>query len=169
MVIVFLRAGIGYGGSCFPKDTKALHWLAEDHGFVLRTIEAAIKINEKQKYLLLHKLRQEMPTVAGKKIAVLGLTFKPNTDDLREAPSIPNIKVLQKEGAIIQAYDPIAMAQTAEELGDASIMKDSIEAALEGADACLIFTEWDEIRAIAPDTFKKMDGKSNRVRRPKLF
>ncbi|EUJ29060.1 nucleotide sugar dehydrogenase [Listeria cornellensis FSL F6-0969] len=119
--------------------------------------------------MLLHKLRQEMPTVAGKKIAVLGLTFKPNTDDLREAPSIPNIKVLQKEGAIIQAYDPIAMAQTAEELGDASIMKDSIEAALEGADACLIFTEWDEIRAIAPDTFKKMDGKSNRVRRPKLF
>ncbi|EUJ48380.1 UDP-glucose dehydrogenase family protein [Paenilisteria rocourtiae] len=151
----FLRAGIGYGGSCFPKDTKALHWLAEDHGFLLRTIEATIKINEKQKYLLLHKLRQEMPTIAGKKIAVLGLTFKPNTDDLREAPSIPNMKVLQKEGAIIQAYDPIAMAQTAEKLGDASIMKDSIEAALEGADVCLIFTEWDEIRAISPDTFKK--------------
>ncbi|MBC2021876.1 UDP-glucose/GDP-mannose dehydrogenase family protein [Listeria booriae] len=151
----FLRAGIGYGGSCFPKDTKALHWLAEDHGFILRTIEAAIKINEKQKYALLHKLRKEMPNLAGKKIAVLGLTFKPNTDDLREAPSIPNLRILQQEGAIIQAYDPIAMAQTAKEIGDASIMKDSIEAALEGADACLIFTEWDTICAITPDTFRK--------------
>ncbi|MBC1333330.1 UDP-glucose dehydrogenase family protein [Listeria booriae] len=151
----FLRAGIGYGGSCFPKDTKALHWLAEDHGFVLRTIEAAIKINEKQKYMLLHKLRKEMPNLAEKKIAVLGLTFKPNTDDLREAPSIPNLRILQQEGAIIQAYDPIAMVQTAKELNDTSIMRDSIEAALEGADACLIFTEWDIIRTITPDTFQK--------------
>ncbi|MBC1227728.1 UDP-glucose dehydrogenase family protein [Listeria booriae] len=150
----FLRAGIGYGGSCFPKDTKALHWLAEDHGFVLRTIEAAIKINEKQKYVLMHKLRKELPNLAGKKIAVLGLTFKPNTDDLREAPSIPNMRVLQKEGAIIQAYDPIAMAKTAEILGDATIMKNSVEEALDGADACLIFTEWNEICATLPDTFK---------------
>ncbi|WP_430536124.1 UDP-glucose/GDP-mannose dehydrogenase family protein [Listeria rocourtiae] len=152
----FLRAGIGYGGSCFPKDTKALHWLAEDHGFVLRTIEAAIKINEKQKYTLIHKLRKEVPHFAGKKIAVLGLTFKPNTDDLREAPSIPNIKVLQREGAIIQAYDPIAMDAVAAQLGDDSIMKSSIEEALAGADACLIFTEWEEIRQIYPATFTRL-------------
>lgn len=151
----FLRAGIGYGGSCFPKDTKALHWLAEDHGFVLRTIEAAIKINEKQKYTLIHKLRKIMPNLAGKKIAVLGLTFKPNTDDLREAPSIPNIKVLQKEGAVVQAYDPIAMETAATLLGDASIMKNSLEEALEGADACLIFTEWDTICALSTSTFQR--------------
>ncbi|MBC1457754.1 UDP-glucose dehydrogenase family protein [Listeria newyorkensis] len=157
----FLRAGIGYGGSCFPKDTKALHWLAEDHGFVLRTVEAAIKINEKQKYTLIHKLRKEMPHVAGKKIAVLGLTFKPGTDDLREAPSIPNIKVLQREGAIIQAYDPIAMDAVAAQLGDESMMKGSIEEALVGADACLIFTEWDEIRKISPDTFTRWMASPN--------
>ena len=90
----FLRAGLGYGGSCFPKDTKALHWLANDNGYELKTIKATIEVNENQKYKMFRKAKRIYGSLKGMNVAVLGLTFKPGTDDLREAPSIPNIRRL---------------------------------------------------------------------------
>ncbi len=103
----FLKAGIGYGGSCFPKDTKALHWLAEDHGYEIKTVKATIEVNENQKFRLIKKAKKRFKRFSGLKVAVLGLTFKPGTDDLRESPSIPNVRMLLAEGANIYAYDPI--------------------------------------------------------------
>ena len=105
----FLNAGLGYGGSCFPKDTKALHWLANDHGYEIKTIKAAIEVNENQKLKLFRKAKQRFGSLKGKRVAVLGLTFKPETDDLREAPSISNIKRLLDEGAEIVAFDPVGI------------------------------------------------------------
>ena len=103
----FLKAGLGYGGSCFPKDTKALHWLANDSGYEIKTIKATIEVNQNQKYKMFRKAKQRFGSLKGMKVAVLGLTFKPETDDLREAPSIPNIKRLLDEGAEIVAFDPV--------------------------------------------------------------
>ena len=105
----FLKAGIGYGGSCFPKDTKALHWLANDNGYELKTIKATIEVNQNQKYKLFRAAKQKFGTLKGLKVAILGLTFKPGTDDLREAPSIPNVRRLLDEGAEIVAYDPVGI------------------------------------------------------------
>ncbi|WP_061575224.1 UDP-glucose dehydrogenase family protein [Heyndrickxia coagulans] len=151
----FLNPGIGYGGSCFPKDTKALHWLAEEEGYILRTVKAAIDVNEKQKYALIKKARNDFPTFNGKKVAVLGLTFKPGTDDLREAPSIPNIRLLLNEGAHIQAFDPVGIENYKKLFPDQIAYKHSIEEALEDADLCFIFTEWPEIKEMDLDLFKK--------------
>ena len=104
----FLHAGIGYGGSCFPKDTKALKYLAEKHGYRLKTIEAAVEVNKNQKIRLFQKASERMITFKGLKVAVLGLTFKAETDDLREAPSLDNIRLLLENGANnIFAYDPV--------------------------------------------------------------
>lgn len=151
----FLNPGIGYGGSCFPKDTKALHWLAEEEGYILRTVKAAIDVNEKQKYALIKKARNDFPTFNGKKVAVLGLTFKPGTDDLREAPSIPNIRLMLNEGAHIQAFDPVGIENYKKLFPDQIAYKHSIEEALEDADLCFIFTEWPEIKEMDLDLFKK--------------
>ncbi|MED4406610.1 UDP-glucose/GDP-mannose dehydrogenase family protein [Heyndrickxia coagulans] len=151
----FLNPGIGYGGSCFPKDTKALHWLAEEEGYILRTVKAAIDVNEKQKYALIKKARNDFPTFNEKKVAVLGLTFKPGTDDLREAPSIPNIRLLLNEGARIQAFDPVGIENYKKLFPDQIAYKHSIEEALEDADLCFIFTEWPEIKEMDLDLFKK--------------
>ncbi len=104
----FLNAGIGYGGSCFPKDTKALKYLAKQYGYKLRTVEAAVDVNAEQKTKLYKKACDRLITFNGLKVAVLGLAFKPGTDDLREAPSIDNIELLLKQGAKIYAYDPVA-------------------------------------------------------------
>lgn len=150
----FLNPGTGYGGSCFPKDTKALHWLAEEHGYILRTVKAAIDVNEKQKYTLIKKARNDFQTFGGKKVAVLGLTFKPGTDDLREAPSIPNIRLLLNEGAKIQAFDPVGIENYKKLFPDQIVYKHSIEEALENADLCFIFTEWPEIKEIDLRLFK---------------
>lgn len=144
----FLNPGIGYGGSCFPKDTKALHWLAEEEGYVLRTVKAAIEVNEKQKFKLISKARTEFSSFHGLKVAVLGLTFKPGTDDLREAPSIPNVRLLLNEGAKVHVYDPVG-AENFKKLFPTDVVYEKIpEKALEGADICFIFTEWEEIKAI---------------------
>ena len=100
----FLRSGIGYGGSCFPKDTRALHWLAKYHDYEIKTIKAAIEVNENQKIRLTKKARKYYPSLEGLTVAVLGLTFKPDTDDLREAPSIQNVAILLEEGANINVW-----------------------------------------------------------------
>ena len=105
----FLNAGVGYGGSCFPKDTKALLYLARQNGYELRTVKAAIDVNKDQKTILYRKASKRLITFSGLKVAVLGLTFKPGTDDLREAPSLDNVPLLLEQGADIYAYDPVGM------------------------------------------------------------
>ena len=103
-----LKAGCGYGGSCFPKDTKALHYLATQGGYDLKSIESTIHINKRQEIILIRKAKKRLKTFKNLNVAVLGLSFKPNTDDLREAPSIDNVEILLEEGAKVKAYDPIA-------------------------------------------------------------
>jgi len=148
----FLNAGIGYGGSCFPKDTKALHWLAKAYDYELKTVKAAIEVNENQKYKLYKKALDHFETFDGLTIAVLGLTFKPNTDDLREAPSIPNVKALLEHQTHIKAYDPVGMDAFKRLFPDLDY-KQSIKETLQDTDICFIFTEWSEIKNLAPDDF----------------
>lgn len=158
----FLNAGIGYGGSCFPKDTKALEYLARQHGYELRTIKAAIDVNKDQKTMLYKKASRRLITFNGLKVAVLGLTFKPGTDDLREAPSLENIPLLLEQGAEVYAYDPVGRENFKKRCpegknGQGSIKYvESIEKALNGANVCFIFTEWGEIKAIKPEEYKKL-------------
>lgn len=152
----FLSPGIGYGGSCFPKDTKALHWLAEESGYTLRTIQAAIQVNEKQKFKLIQAARKDIAQFAGKKVAVLGVAFKPGTDDLREAPALPNIQYLLDSGAEVSVYDPVAMENAALVFGKTVHYSASIAECLTDADACFIFTEWAEIRAMDLALFQLM-------------
>lgn len=164
----FLDAGIGYGGSCFPKDTKALDYLATLHGYELRTVKAAINVNNDQKVLLYKKACKRLITFNGLKAAVLGLTFKPGTDDLREAPSLYNIPLLLAQGADIYAYDPVGSenfkkrfpekgSERNEDWGKGSIhYVSSPEEALTGANVCFVFTEWGEIKALRPQDYKKL-------------
>lgn len=157
----FLNAGIGYGGSCFPKDTKALKYLAKQYGYQLKTVEAAVDVNASQKTRLYQKACKRMITFEGLKVAVLGLAFKPGTDDLREAPSLDNVKLLLENGAQITAYDPVAADNFRRfypegENGRGSISYvDSPEEALRGANICFVFTEWEEIRKLSPALFKE--------------
>ncbi|WP_431689578.1 UDP-glucose dehydrogenase family protein [Peptostreptococcus anaerobius] len=141
----FLRAGLGYGGSCFPKDTKALHWLSNSNGYELKTIKAAIEVNELQKMKLVRKASEMIDSFYGLKVAVLGLTFKPGTDDMREAPSIVNINYLLERGANVYAYDPIGIDRARKIFSDKISYTNNIDKAIEGADMCFIMTEWKEI------------------------
>lgn len=149
----FLNAGVGYGGSCFPKDTKALHWLANYHDYELKTIKSAIEINEQQKLKLIKKARKYYESFENIQVAVLGLTFKPGTDDIREAPSLVNLPILLEDGAIVRVWDPIGIENTSKAIAttyadynaENLIYCKSIEEAITDADICLIFTEWDEI------------------------
>jgi UDPglucose 6-dehydrogenase len=152
----FLHAGIGYGGSCFPKDTKALNWLAGQNGYELRTIKAAIEVNKDQKISLYKKACRRLLTFQGMKVAVLGLTFKPGTDDLREAPSLENIPLLLEQGADIYAYDPIGIDNFEKRFPEGITYVRSAREALEGAQICFIFTEWKEFKDIKPKEFKEL-------------
>lgn len=152
----FLNAGLGYGGSCFPKDTKALHWLANDHGYEVKTIKATIEVNENQKYKLFRKAKQEFGSLKGMKVAVLGLTFKPGTDDLREAPSIPNVRRLLDEGAEIVAYDPVGIDNFKKLYPTEIDYVTSPEKALEDADMAFIFTEWNEIKSLELSKYEEL-------------
>ncbi len=159
----FLNAGVGYGGSCFPKDTKALKYLARQHGYHLRTVEAAVDINTEQKLKLFEKASKRLITLNGLKVAVLGLTFKPGTDDLREAPSLDNIPLLLKHGAEVFAYDPVGRENFLKHFPSGVTCVSSPEEALEQANVCFIFTEWPQIQAIRPETYKK------RMRTPLVY
>ncbi len=158
----FLNAGIGFGGSCFPKDTKALEYIARQHGYELKTVKAAIDVNKGQKTMLYKKASKRLITFNGLKVAVLGLTFKPGTDDLREAASLENVPLLLEQGADIYAYDPVGAFNFAKVYPEGKNGKGSItyannaEEALEGANVCFIFTEWGEIKAVTPETYKKL-------------
>ena len=150
----FLHAGPGYGGSCFPKDTLALTRTAEEAGVALTIVSSVVDANETRKHRMATKILDAMGgDVSGKTIAVLGLAFKPNTDDMRDAPSLTIIRRLQDAGAIIQAYDPEAMEEAAEKLQNVTYAKGPFEA-MEDADALVIITEWDEFRALDIDRVK---------------
>jgi UDPglucose 6-dehydrogenase len=142
----FLNAGIGYGGSCFPKDTKALHWLANFHDYELKTVKAAIDVNENQKLKLLKKSRKYFDNLKGLNVAVLGLTFKPGTDDLREAPSLVNIPIMLEDGANVRVWDPVGVNNFKKKFPNEVTYCDSIEETIQDADICFIFTEWDEVK-----------------------
>ena len=156
----FLNAGIGFGGSCFPKDTKALKFLAKQHGYELKTVEACVDVNAKQKTRLFEKAKDRMITFSGLKVAVLGLTFKAGTDDLREAPASENIKLLLAQGADIYAYDPAGIPRAKMEFPEGKIDRGSItyvespQEALDGANICFVFTEWPQIKGITPVQYK---------------
>ena len=144
----FLHAGPGYGGSCFPKDTLALVRTARDHDAPLHIIEAVVKVNEDRKRLMADKIIAGCGgTVDGKTIAVLGLTFKPNTDDMRDSPSLAIVPTLQQAGATVRAFDPQGMTEAREMLPDVVFCKDAYET-MEGADALAIVTEWNEFRLL---------------------
>lgn len=152
----FLNAGIGYGGSCFPKDTKALSYLAKQHGYKLKTVQAAIDVNSEQKVMLLKKAKKRLITFKGLKVAVLGLTFKAGTDDLREAPSLENIPFLIEHGADIYAYDPVGEDNFKKRFPDNITYTATPQEALEGANVCFVFTEWGEIKSVTPAEYRKL-------------
>ncbi|MGP4105997.1 UDP-glucose dehydrogenase family protein [Virgibacillus sp. L01] len=152
----FLNAGIGYGGSCFPKDTKALIQIAGNVEYDFELLKGVVKVNQKQQALLLDKLNERFDSLEGKRIAVLGLAFKPNTDDMREAASIVVTNNLIEQGAEVVGYDPIATDNAKTLLSDKMVYADSVEDAVEGSDATLIITEWDEVKHVDLDVFKSM-------------
>ncbi|SEI23845.1 UDP-glucose/GDP-mannose dehydrogenase family protein [Tardiphaga sp. OK245] len=144
----FLHAGPGFGGSCFPKDTRALVKTGQDYDAPLRIVEAVLTVNDNRKRAMARKVSAALGgNLRGKTVGVLGLTFKPNTDDMREAPSIPLITALQDLGATVQAYDPVGMEQARHELPDITYCNDAYACAT-GADALVIVTEWEQFRAL---------------------
>ena len=157
----FLNAGIGFGGSCFPKDTKALKFLAKEHGYQLKTVEACVDVNSAQKTRLFEKAKERMISFSGLKVAVLGLTFKAGTDDLREAPSIDNLKLLLAAGADVYAYDPKGVERSRQIFPEGKLDKGSmnyvsdVNEALDKANICFVFTEWQEIKAVTASEFKE--------------
>ena len=160
----FLFPGIGYGGSCFPKDVKALAKSAQQNNYEFKILEAVMKVNETQKEHLLPKIFTYFNNdLTGKKIALWGLAFKPNTDDIREAPSLKLINELTAAGVSIVAYDPEAMRNVKKEIGDSITYADNQYEALEEADALLIATEWSEFRT--PDFLRI----KSLLKRPVIF
>jgi UDPglucose 6-dehydrogenase len=155
----FLHPGPGYGGSCFPKDTRALAALGVGHRARQLIVEAAIDTNSRQRELLIEKIERALGGVAGRQVAVLGLAFKPNTDDVRESPGVFVCRTLARRGAQVRAFDPVAAAAAAAMLGDVSdrvtFAGDAYEAAT-GADALVIMTEWNEFRGLELDRVRHL-------------
>jgi UDPglucose 6-dehydrogenase len=158
----FLHAGPGFGGSCFPKDTKALIRLAEEHDTELSVVRAAITANEKQKGIMFNRIRQSLSPLKSKVVAILGVSFKPNTDDLREAPSLHLIENLLREKARVRVYDPAAMDNAKTLFPQVAYCKDPYEAA-KGADALVIVTEWNQFRNLDLERMKGL------LRKPFFF
>ncbi|WP_052254702.1 UDP-glucose/GDP-mannose dehydrogenase family protein [Salinicoccus sp. YB14-2] len=159
----FLNAGIGYGGSCFPKDTRAIISVAKDASYDMQILENVVDSNERQRGIIVDKVKECFDSIKGKKVAVLGLAFKPNTDDLREAPSISVTARLVEEGAEVHTYDPAAMENAKRILSDEVIYSDGIRQAVTGADIVIILTEWQEIKEFPLEEYKKL------MNRPVIF
>ena len=151
----FLRAGAGWGGSCFPKDVKALIAFSRDTGYEPEILDAVVKVNQRQAEHMIEIAQRKMGTLRGKKVAILGLSFKPDTDDMREAPSIKIINKLLEEGADVSAYDPKASENARRILGDRIEYCTSAEECIKGADCCLLVTEWEVFKELKPGFFKK--------------
>ena len=153
----FLHAGPGYGGSCFPKDTLALVKTAEMHQVEMPMVSGVVAYNDARKLRMSDRVKQALNgEVSGKKIAVLGLAFKPETDDMRDSPALSILPSLVAEGAVISAYDPAAMEEAKTLLPAAITYEDSALKTLEGADCAVVITEWNEFRAISVDSFKTL-------------
>jgi UDPglucose 6-dehydrogenase len=163
----FLHPGPGFGGSCFPKDTRALAQLAKEHGCRTQLVEAVVEVNEQQKLRMVDKIVSALGvslnpgSLEGFTVGMLGLAFKPNTDDVREAPSLVIVRELQRRGARVQAYDPAAMEQAQRLLPDVDYRADAYSAA-EGADAVVLITEWNQFRNLDLEKIKGL------MRRPIL-
>ncbi len=156
----FLHAGPGYGGSCFPKDTQALVRIAQEHGVSSRIVESVIEVNAAQKARMINKIRTALGgSEAGKTIAVLGLTFKPETDDMRDAPALAILPALLDKGATIKAHDPQGMEEAKELLPDSVSYHEDIMSTVDNADAVVLMTEWNTYRGMnLKDILKKMSG-----------
>jgi UDPglucose 6-dehydrogenase len=141
----YLDAGVGWGGSCFPKDVKALAHMASIHGCHPQLLRAVIEINRDQRRRIVQSLRQSLGTLHGKTIGILGLAFKPDTDDMREAPAVEIIHLLQNEGASVRAFDPVAMDRARETMTSVTYCEDAYELA-EGADGLVVVTDWNEFK-----------------------
>jgi UDPglucose 6-dehydrogenase len=139
----FLKAGLGFGGSCFPKDVSALKQLAGNSGYAFQLLNSVIEVNELQKRRAVRKLQKHLGSLVGKEVALLGVSFKPDTDDVREATSIVLAARLQGEGAHVRVYDPVALDNAEDLLGGARICDSALDA-LDGADAAVLVTEWPE-------------------------
>lgn len=150
----FLKAGIGYGGSCFPKDTRALNSMAKTHYYDFKLLKAVIEVNQLQRKIFMEKVRTALGSLRGKKIGVLGLAFKNNTDDVRESAALEIIKELLKKGARVTAYDPQAASNAKKVIPKLIVAKKPGEVA-NNADVILILTEWPEFRTLRWDVFKK--------------
>ncbi len=142
----FLYPGCGYGGSCFPKDVKALARTAREHGYTMEVIEAVERVNERQKGVVCDKLRRILGPLEGRCIAVWGLAFKPETDDMRESPALTTVLRLLDEGAEVRVYDPVAMDEARRRIGDRVVYCQNMYEAAEGADAVALVTEWKQFR-----------------------
>jgi len=151
---LFLDAGIGYDGSCFPKDVKALARMAETLGYHPELLDAVMEINLDQRTLFVEKLREVLGGLRDQVIGILGLAYKPNTDDIREAPAIDVIQSLEQKGARVRAYDPKAMPVLKRLMNGIHYASDAYDAAA-GADALLLVTEWDEFRTLDMERIKK--------------
>ena len=151
----FLHPGPGYGGSCFPKDTKALTQISREQGYSFEIVEAVIRVNEKQRDRMVEKIRGAVGDLQNKTLGVLGLSFKPNTDDIRESPSIAIISSLQKEGSNIRAFDPIAMDEAKKVLINVQFCSDAYETS-KGCDALILMTEWNQFRNLDLDRIKSI-------------
>jgi UDPglucose 6-dehydrogenase len=155
----FLDAGIGYGGSCFPKDVKSLVATAKREGSGMRILPAVVETNESQPLRIVGLAEKCLGGLEGRRIAVLGLAFKPDSDDVREAPALKIIAALLKKGAKVVAYDPKAMENARARLGDGVAYASSARGALEGAEACLLLTEWEEFKNLQGKDFNAMKRK----------
>jgi UDPglucose 6-dehydrogenase len=152
----FIYPGAGYGGSCFPKDVKAIIKTADEHGHSLEILKSVERVNERQKDLIFNKLRKYFGgSLKGKTIALWGLSFKPNTDDMREAPALTVVRRLLEHGAAVVAYDPVAMPEAQRHLGSTITYAKTAYEALQGADALALMTEWSEFRVFDYATAKK--------------
>ncbi|UTE77360.1 UDP-glucose/GDP-mannose dehydrogenase family protein [Rossellomorea sp. KS-H15a] len=159
----FLKAGIGFGGSCFPKDTKALISLANEYDSSSYILDAVLKVNDIQKKRLVEKVKDYFIDIQGKKAAILGLAFKPNTNDIREAPSLELIDELLSLGTEVHVYDPIALENVKEIYGDRVYFHHSIDEAIENADMALLVTEWREVKGFPLKKYKEL------MKRPVVF
>ncbi|KYH32824.1 UDP-glucose dehydrogenase family protein [Neomoorella mulderi] len=164
----FLQAGLGYGGSCFPKDTKGLDYISSFNGYSFNLLKAVIEVNSKQRILAVRKLHKEIGNLAGKKIAVLGLAFKPGTDDVREAPALDIIKYLVDEGAAVAATDPLALKNAYPLLPSCVKLSADPYEVLVGAQAFLLATEWpqlvnldwERVKRLMREPFLVVDGRN---------
>jgi len=152
----FLKAGIGFGGSCFPKDVSAFINVAEKSGYDFNLLKEVKKINKRQREIFLDRIITGMPKINGKSIAVWGLSFKPDTDDMREAPSIDIINGLIEKGAVVKVFDPVAMGKAKEIFKDRVIYCKDAKEVLDGCDALVILTEWENFKKIKPQALRKI-------------